>query len=143
MPQNNTLSEAIKRMAYRSGYSAAEGTVNAVVKRWLPVAKVLRQGGAQMTEAVMILLTGKADGLKTNFHAFKCIEGLQDNEMQELLPAFSAEDVSSTSIKGRASKIKAKRAYNWHFQAANPLVHSSRNMSRVDAWLQISICTFL
>ena len=41
MPQNNTLSEAIRRMSYRSGYSAAEGTVNAAVKRRLPVAKVL------------------------------------------------------------------------------------------------------
>ena len=89
----------------------------------------------------MILLTGKADGLKTNFHASKCIEGLQDNEMQELLLAFTAKDVSSTTIKGRASKIEARRAYTWHFQAANPLVHSSCSMSRLDASLQISICT--
>ena len=120
LPEGLSLSEAVKRMAYRCGYTASDGTMNALVQRWNPVGKVLRHGGQAGVDHVMTLLTGKTDGVTTNFHAFKCIEGLQENEVHEMFTAFLGDIVTSTQLKQHANNVKEKRAYSWHFRRAKP-----------------------
>ena len=142
-PEGLSLSEAVKRMAYRSGYTTSEGTMNALVKRWNPVAKVLWHGGQAVVDHVMTLLTGKTDGLTTNFHAFKCIEGPQENELHEMFTAFLGDNVTSTQLKQHANKVKQKRSYSWHFQEGNTLIHLPQSMSFATPPLLMVLVLFL
>ena len=134
------LGDMIKSMMTKTAYTAQDGTFNAIHERWFPLAKLLRQGGDAVVEAI-----GKVQGKKTKlkFEDFVFVQGLLPPELNKVVALITSTGFNVAAMRKLCKQMKADRFYQWHLvKPGNEQVHDSRSMWSLVAPCRVT-CTAL